>query len=87
MTDWCDQIVGDEGDQRLVSDDSDLVTISDKLKLLSINKETVGNSANEKEEFLKSDEELARMLQVFCFDVNLVFQSAFDIQDAVESAL
>lgn len=66
---WCDfdQIIGDDDDQRLVSDDSDLVTISDKLKIVSINEEISSDSGKEKEELLKSDEELARMFQVSCF--------------------
>ena len=66
---WCDfdQIIGDDDDQRLVSDDSDLVTISDKLKIVSINEEISSDSGKEKEELLKSDEELARMFQVLCF--------------------
>ncbi|KAH9687986.1 peptide-N(4)-(N-acetyl-beta-glucosaminyl)asparagine amidase [Citrus sinensis] len=57
------KIIGDDDDQRLVSDDSDLVTISDKLKIVSINEEISSDSGKEKEELLKSDEELARMFQ------------------------
>ncbi|KAL9447668.1 hypothetical protein AB3S75_015190 [Citrus x aurantiifolia] len=57
------KIIGDDDDQRLVSDDSDLVTISDKLKIVSINEEIASDSGKEKEELLKSDEELARMFQ------------------------
>lgn len=70
IIDWCDcdQIIGDDDDQRLVWDDSDLVTISDKLKIVSINEEIASDSGKEKEELLKSDEELARMLQVLCFE-------------------
>lgn len=60
---WFDQIVGDDDDQLLVSDDSDLITISDKLKLLSV-EENVTDSDKENDELLKSDEKLARMLQV-----------------------
>lgn len=46
-------------DGRIVSDDSDLIAISDKLRLVSINDEIPQLDS----ETLKSDEELARMLQ------------------------
>ncbi|KAJ0079133.1 hypothetical protein Patl1_23327 [Pistacia atlantica] len=57
------KIVSDDDHQRPVSDDSDLLSICDDLKLVSIEEELVSNSAKEQEELLKSDEELARMLQ------------------------
>ncbi|TXG65906.1 hypothetical protein EZV62_007181 [Acer yangbiense] len=58
------EIVGDDDQgNRIVSDDSDLSKICDKLQLVSINEETVSTGAKENEELLKSDEELARMLQ------------------------
>lgn len=52
----------------MVSEDSDLAAISEKLRLVSINEEPQESTAG-KDELLKSDEELARMLQVsvqFC---------------------
>lgn len=66
----CDQIVGDgDNDRRTVLDDSDLSTVSEKLKLVSIEEETVTDTAKQSKELLKSDEELARMLQVFIYFV------------------
>lgn len=60
-----DKILGGE-DDRVLSDDSDLSTISDKLKLVSIDEETKEEEKGKAEdEFAKSDEELARMLQVY----------------------
>ncbi|GKV27341.1 hypothetical protein SLEP1_g36525 [Rubroshorea leprosula] len=63
------KILGEDGD-RVVSSDSDLVTISEKLRLVSISEEdkekheeTAESSQKSDSEFLKSDEELARMLQ------------------------
>ncbi|XP_030534710.1 peptide-N(4)-(N-acetyl-beta-glucosaminyl)asparagine amidase [Rhodamnia argentea] len=59
------RIVGD-GDDRVVSEDSDLVGVADKLRLVSIDEEgegAVGQSAGSSAELLKSDEELARLLQ------------------------
>lgn len=55
-----------EDDDRLVSDESDLASISDKLRLLSIgeNSEAITSSEKSDVEMVKSDEELARMLQV-----------------------
>ncbi|KAK9735305.1 hypothetical protein RND81_04G197400 [Saponaria officinalis] len=62
-------VAGD--DSKVVNDDSDLVSISEKLRLISIDDQvkdsgaessSVGN-ANVDEDFLKSDEEFARMLQ------------------------
>ncbi|PSS10107.1 Peptide-N(4)-(N-acetyl-beta-glucosaminyl)asparagine amidase [Actinidia chinensis var. chinensis] len=52
-------------DDRLVSDDSDLVSISDRLLLVSISDEVneEGKLADQNAELVKSDEELARMLQ------------------------
>lgn len=60
----CDKILGGE-DDRIVSDDSDLSVISDKLRLVHIRDEKEKGKAEP--EFAKSDEELARMLQVFNF--------------------
>lgn len=57
-------------DDRIVSDDSDLASISDnKLLLVSVDEEE-----NEKSDgdFTKSDEELARMLQVIA-NIQLFF--------------
>ncbi|CAL8166678.1 unnamed protein product [Prunus armeniaca] len=50
-------------ENRVLSDDSDLVAISEKLRLVSINEEQQEKSTAENDELLKSDEELARMLQ------------------------
>ncbi|XP_020422906.1 peptide-N(4)-(N-acetyl-beta-glucosaminyl)asparagine amidase isoform X2 [Prunus persica] len=50
-------------ENRVVSDKSDLVAISEKLRLVSINEEQQETSTAENDELLKSDEELARMLQ------------------------
>ncbi|KAL6278796.1 hypothetical protein ACE6H2_022397 [Prunus campanulata] len=50
-------------ENRVVSDKSDLVAISDKLRLVSINEEQQETSTAENDELLKSDDELARMLQ------------------------
>ncbi|PRQ41864.1 putative peptide-N(4)-(N-acetyl-beta-glucosaminyl)asparagine amidase [Rosa chinensis] len=55
------KIIGAD-DDRVVSDDSDLVAISEKLRLISISEEEPESTAGN-EELLKSDEELARMLQ------------------------
>ncbi|KAG7533579.1 Rad4/PNGase transglutaminase-like fold [Arabidopsis thaliana x Arabidopsis arenosa] len=49
-----------EDDNRLVSDESDLASISERLRLVSIEEDSVENSDAE---MVKSDEELARMLQ------------------------
>lgn len=52
-------------DDRPVASDSDLVTISEKLRLVSINEqEKQGESSKHDAEMMKSDEELARLLQV-----------------------
>ena len=53
-------------DDRLVSDDSDLIAISDKLRLVSITDEVKeeGKLVDQNAELAKSDEELARKLQV-----------------------
>ncbi|XP_048324055.1 peptide-N(4)-(N-acetyl-beta-glucosaminyl)asparagine amidase isoform X1 [Ziziphus jujuba] len=58
------KIVGVNGD-RIVSTDSDLVDISEKLRLVSIDEEdNKGSSSSSHDaELLKSDEELARLLQ------------------------
>jgi hypothetical protein len=56
------QIYGAEHDTQ-ISTDSDLATISDKLRLVSIDDEPQKPEFNSAE-FLKSDEELARLLQV-----------------------
>ncbi|PKI44775.1 hypothetical protein CRG98_034723, partial [Punica granatum] len=69
------KILGAENDQ-VVSEDSDLLTMCDKLQLVSIDEEAEEKSKERKEatpadqgttssdaEWLKSDEELARMLQ------------------------
>lgn len=56
------KILGGE-DDRIVSGDSDLSLISDKLRLVHIHDEKEKGKAEP--EFAKSDEELARMLQVF----------------------
>lgn len=56
-------------DNKIVSDDSDLISISDKLCLMSINDQAINEaesssgSSHVNEELIKSDEELARMLQ------------------------
>lgn len=55
------KIIGAD-DNRVVSEDSDLAAISEKLRLVSINEEPQESTAG-KDELLKSDEELARMLQ------------------------
>ncbi|KAG7612419.1 Transglutaminase-like [Arabidopsis suecica] len=49
-----------EDDNRLVSDESDLASLSERLRLVSVGEDSVENSDAE---MLKSDEELARMLQ------------------------
>ena len=51
-------------DDRVVSDESDLAAVSEKLRLVSIS-ESQPESAAGNDEVLKSDEELARMLQVW----------------------
>ncbi|XP_028770648.1 peptide-N(4)-(N-acetyl-beta-glucosaminyl)asparagine amidase isoform X2 [Neltuma alba] len=57
------KIYGCEGD-RLVASDSDLNTISDKLRLLSIDEhKQQTESSIQNAELMKSDEELARLLQ------------------------
>lgn len=48
-----------------MSDDSDLASISERLRLVSIGGDSVENSDAE---MVKSDEELARMLQVLITD-------------------
>lgn len=48
-------------DDRVISDDSDLIAVSDKLRLVSIKDENPQLGS----EIVKSDEELARMLQVW----------------------
>lgn len=56
-------------DNKIVFDDSDLISISDKLCLMSINDQAINEaesssgSSHVNEELIKSDEELARMLQ------------------------
>lgn len=67
------QIIGGDGD-RVVLDDSDLVSICNKLKLVSIHEEdksrqqestsSTGSVAQDNANFMISDEELARRLQV-----------------------
>lgn len=53
-----------EDGEHVVTDESDLESITDKLRLVSIQEEGEKARAAEVE---KSDEELARMLQVFFF--------------------
>jgi peptide-N4-(N-acetyl-beta-glucosaminyl)asparagine amidase len=53
-----------EDDNRLVSDESDLASLSERLRLVSVGEDSVENSDAE---MLKSDEELARMLQVLYY--------------------
>lgn len=48
-------------DDRVISDDSDLIAVSDKLRLVSIKDENPQLGS----EIVKSDEELARVLQVW----------------------
>ncbi|PON73862.1 Transglutaminase-like [Parasponia andersonii] len=50
-------------DDRTVSTDSDLVDVSEKLRLVSINEDHKEEKEEVEAELLKSDEELARMLQ------------------------
>ncbi|KAL5837802.1 hypothetical protein ACOSQ3_014971 [Xanthoceras sorbifolium] len=76
------KIVGDDGDCRTVSDDFDLSKICDKLKLVSINEETVSTSAKENKELLKSDEDLARMLQAE--EEALLFQQYVASENSVQ---
>ena len=63
------KIIGWDGD-RAVSDDSDLITISEKLRLVSISEGEEEKSENSigacSSGIVQSDEELARMLQVYC---------------------
>ncbi|XP_062084498.1 peptide-N(4)-(N-acetyl-beta-glucosaminyl)asparagine amidase [Humulus lupulus] len=70
------KIIGVDGD-RTVSTDSDLIDISEKLRLVSISEdhkeeENGESSTGNEADFLKSDEELARMLQAE--DEALMFQ-------------
>lgn len=61
------KIIGADDDS-VVSDDSDLAAVSEKLRLVSISDDQPEQAAGN-DELLKSDEELARMLQVcvqFC---------------------
>nr|XP_043616454.1 peptide-N(4)-(N-acetyl-beta-glucosaminyl)asparagine amidase isoform X2 [Erigeron canadensis] len=55
----------DDGSDRIVSDDSDLASISDKLRLVSIDDENdeIDSAPKLESQVVKSDEELARMLQ------------------------
>ncbi|XP_004302040.1 PREDICTED: peptide-N(4)-(N-acetyl-beta-glucosaminyl)asparagine amidase [Fragaria vesca subsp. vesca] len=55
------KIIGAD-DDRVVSDDSDLAAVSEKLRLVSISDDQPEQAAGN-DELLKSDEELARMLQ------------------------
>ncbi|GAV90643.1 Transglut_core domain-containing protein [Cephalotus follicularis] len=60
-----DQEIFGGDDDRLLSDDSDLISISEKLRLVSINggESTGGTDASVSLDLMKSDEDLARMLQ------------------------
>jgi len=60
------QIYGAEPDTQ-ISTDSDLATISDKLRLVSINHHPPQQPETNSNDFLKSDEELARLLQVLFY--------------------
>ncbi|KAL1190929.1 Peptide-N(4)-(N-acetyl-beta-glucosaminyl)asparagine amidase [Cardamine amara subsp. amara] len=55
-----------EDDDRLLSDESDLASISNKLRLLSVRGNSEATTSSEKSdvEMVKSDEELARVLQI-----------------------
>ena len=64
------QIFGAEQDTPVVND-SDLVAISDKLRLVSVNDSEPEPSAAD---LLKSDEELARLLQVSVFHLRICVQ-------------
>lgn len=58
------QIYGSE-DDRLVASDSDLAAFTEKLRLVSISEQDEqGESSKREAEMMKSDEELARLLQV-----------------------
>ncbi|VVA96696.1 unnamed protein product [Arabis nemorensis] len=75
-----EQKIVTEGDDRLVSDETDLASISDKLRLVSIG--ISGKTDKSDSEMVKSDEELARMLQAE--EEAMMFQQYVAAQDSTE---
>lgn len=55
------------GEDRLLLEDSDLASVSDELRVVSIHDEGSEGVTSAVADFAKSDEELARLLQVFVF--------------------